>query len=119
MYVRTLVLALALIACTGEAEKPPEPAQPPKAEAPAPPKTLAIDELRASAENITLVPSPAEMQRALDKAGIAQGLSALVPDRKLKMDVANKDVVAVRTGVVLADALLTVKDAPKEKLVER
>jgi hypothetical protein len=42
-----------------------------------------------------------------------------VPERKLKMDVANKDVIAVRTGVVLADALLTVKDAPKEKLVER
>jgi uncharacterized coiled-coil protein SlyX len=78
-----------------------------------------VADLQAAAENIALVPSPAEMQRALQKNGIQEGLSAMVPDRKLKMDVQNKDVVAVRTGVVLADALLTVKDAPAEKLVER
>ena len=39
-----------------------------------------------------------------------------MPDRSLKMDVPNKDQVAVRTGVILADLLLTVKGAEKEKL---
>lgn len=124
-----LTSVLALTACSGESDsKPadatatPEKGQEPPTAAPATakaPDPIALADLQASAENITLVPSPAEMQRALDKAGIAGGLSKLVVERKLKMDVANKDVIAVRSGVVLADALLTVKDAPKEKLVER
>lgn len=122
MRFPSFLVFLALAGCPGEekpAETPAQPAQPADATVAAPPAKLAIDELKASAQNVTLVPSPAEMQKALDKAGIAEGLSKLVPERQLKMDVENKDVVAVRTGVVLADALLTVKDAPKEKLVER
>lgn len=120
LYSLALVLA---VGCSGgeEAKKPEEtkPAEAPTTEPAPPAPTLALQDLAAQAENIALVPSPAEMQRALEKAGIAQGLSAMVPDRKLKLDIENKDVVAVRTGVVLADALLTVKDAPKDKLIER
>lgn len=122
MRFPSILVFLALAGCPSE-EKPAEtqaqPTQPADTTPAAPPAKLAVDELKATAQNVTLVPSPAEMQKALDKAGIAQGLSTLVPERSLKMDVENKDVVAVRTGVVLADALLTVKDAPKEKLVER
>lgn len=114
-------LTLTLLGCSGEEAKPPET---PTAEAPnptPPPEApaLAVQDLQAQAENIALVPSPVEMQKALEKAGIAQGLSGMVPARTLKLDVENKDVLAVRTGVVLADALLTVKDAPKETLVAR
>lgn len=89
--------------------------------APAPPPAAKLDlaQLQKMAENIALVPSPAEMQRALDHAGIAQGLGALVTDRAMKMDVEDKDVIAVRTGVLLADAILGVKDAPKDKLIAR
>jgi len=83
------------------------------------PPAIGMEELKAAAENIALVPSPAEMQKALEKNGIATGLSGKVVDRPLKMDISNKDVVAVRTGVAMADALLTVKDAPPEKLVAR
>ncbi|MDP2304483.1 MAG: hypothetical protein Q8P18_00480 [Pseudomonadota bacterium] len=124
----TLLLALALFACGGEtaSEKDQATAQPNGQPTPAPdttpsvpPTAIAVADLRAEAENIALVPSPAEMQKALEKAGVAGGLSALVTDRAFKMDVANKDIVAVRTGVLLADALLTVKDAPKEQLVAR
>lgn len=118
-----IVSLLGVAACTGEsatstdgATPATEPANPTPAAAPDP---IALADLAASAQNITLVPSPAEMQKALDKAGIAQGLDKLVPERKLKMDIENKDVIAVRTGVVLADALLTVKDSPKDKLTER
>lgn len=125
MHPRSLSpLALLLLAACSGGEEPTKPEEVKTVEAPstepAPPApTLALQDLAAQAENIALVPSPAEMQRSLEKAGIAQGLSALVPERKLKLDAENKDVVAVRTGVVLADALLTVKDAPKDKLLER
>lgn len=115
-----ILAAFSLTACSGgEAPKatPTPAAGTPKIAAT--PGPIAMEELTKTAENVSLVPSPAEMQKALEKAGISEGLSKMVPDRKLKMDVENQDVVAVRTGVVLADALLTVKDATPEKLVER
>lgn len=134
----TLLLALALLAavlpaavlpgCGGESapekDKAGEPPQGMQQHAPdttpaVPPSAIAVAELKAQAENIALVPSPAEMQKALEKAGVAGGLSSLVKVREFNMAVENKDIVAVRTGVLLADALLTVKDAPKEHLVAR
>lgn len=119
-----LLLAAVLTGCSGDATTAEAPKDAPQAPAPdttpaTPPPTLAAADLQAQAENIALVPSPAEMQKALEKAGVAGGLSKLVPTREYKMDVDNKDVVAVRTGVVLADALLTVKDAEKDVLVAR
>jgi PBP1b-binding outer membrane lipoprotein LpoB len=116
MLAAVLSAALfSLVGCSGE-EAPAKDPTPPAVEAA--PKLDAAT-LKAAAENIALVPSPAEMQKALEKNGIQSGLSALVPERQLKMDIENKDVVAVRTGVVLADALLTVKDAPNDKLSGR
>ncbi len=118
MRIPMLLTALVIGACSGT--EPAEPAEPPKQAAPDPhkgPTTPALDELRAQAQNIALVPSPAEMQKALSSAGIEARLSEMVPDRQLKMDVPNKDQVAVRTGVVLADMLLTVRKADKDRLV--
>lgn len=115
-----LLLAL-LVACGGE-EKPKEvkPTIPqPKPEEIKPPDKIAIEELEKTAANVALVPSPIEMQKALERAQIQQALATLVTDRKLKMDVSNKDVIAVRTGVLLADVLLTLKDAPKGTLVDQ
>lgn len=121
MRIPTLLAAVLLAGCPADekAAEPTKPAELPVETPAAPPAVLKFDELKAQAQNITLVPSPAEMQRALEKAGISAALSGLVPDRQVKMDVENKDVVAVRTGVVLADAMLTVKEAPKEKLTAR
>lgn len=123
MRVIPLLVLLGFAACSGETTEPPKESPPvgeaPNTTPPAAPSTLGAAELAAQAENTALVPSPAEMQKALDKAGIATGLSGMVPDRDFKMDAENKDVVAVRTGVVLADTLLTVKDAPKDKLLAR
>lgn len=124
-FVSLLILSFAVGCSDDQKAGGGNPVPPPPGENPGgttksePTPELKLEELQQGAENIALVPSPAEMQRALDKAGIAKGLSAMVADRTLKMDVENKDVVAVRTGVALADALLTVKDAPKEKLVAR
>ena len=77
------------------------------------------EQLEAEAQNITLVPSPAEMEKALVNVGIDSALSTLVDDRLIGVDVENLDQVAVRTGVVLAQVILTVKTAPKERLVAR
>jgi hypothetical protein len=118
----SVVLILLVAACDGsnptEAEKQAQP-DPATMTPSAPPTKLSAEELAAAAQNVGLVPSPVETQKALEKAGISSGISQLVPERPFKLNVDNKDVVAVRTGVVLADALLTVKDAPKEKLIER
>lgn len=117
-WTPTLLLVAALTACSGT-ETPPEPTpEDPPAAVDAPPVRAEIspDELKSKAENTALVPSPAEMQKALDAAKIGAQLAQKVPDRTLKMDVPNKDQVAVRTGVILADLLLTVKEADKAKL---
>ena len=104
-------------ACSGAPEAPaPEPAPAP---APQAPPTLDLATLQAQAQNIALTPSPAEMQAALAKAQISQSLAELVQQREVDMDTPNKDRVAVRTGVLVADVVLTIKTAPKEDLVAR
>jgi hypothetical protein len=123
----SLIVALTVLstpACSGEASNPEakpveKPSEVPSTEKAPAAAEISIADLQASAQNVTLAPSPAEMQKAMEKAGISDGLSKLVSDRAMKMDVANKDIIAVRTGVVLADCLLTVKDAPKDKLLAR
>ncbi len=117
MRIPTLMTAMVMVACSGSEPEAPSAATPNEVAKPAAPAVPSLDELRKSAENIALVPSPAEMQKALSSAGIEAQLSELVAERDLKMDVPNKDQVAVRTGVVLADMLLTVRKADKDKLV--
>jgi len=60
------------------------------------------------------------MQKSLSNAGLNSKLSSLVSaERKIMMTVEDKDNLAVRTGVVLADLVLTVKSATKEEKIER
>ncbi len=79
---------------------------------------LDIAALKAEATRVVLVPSPTETQAALKKAGIEAALSDLVQDRTYS-DRSDADHVAVRTGVVMADVLLTLKTSEKAKLTER
>ena len=73
-----------------------------------------------SSEEVALVPSPAEMQKSLSNAGLSSKLSDLVrSDRNISMDVSDKDNLAVRTGVVLADLVLTIESASKEQKTAR
>lgn len=67
-------------------------------------------------DNIALVPSPVETEKALRKAGIDKKLSDLISNRELDLKNQNLDNAAVRTGVVIADMLLTVKTADKPTL---
>jgi hypothetical protein len=114
-------LALVLAACEGEKPAAPTPTPEPTPAPPAasPEKTFDKATLAAAAEQVALVPSPAEMQRSLEKAGVNKALATMVQERDIVVKVENKDQVAVRTGVILADLLLTVKTAPKERLTAR
>jgi hypothetical protein len=119
MNLSMISLVALLAGCGGgDSKKPTEPAAQ-DVTTQAPPAAVDLTSLKAQAENVTLVPAPMEMQKALDKAGIAETLEGLVQERKLNFDSQDADVAAVRTGVVLADTLLTVKSAAPEKLVAR
>lgn len=120
-----LFATLLAVACdsgsNAPADAPPADAAPAAGAEQAAPPAPNLDKtaLEAQARDVILVPSPTEMQNALAQAGIAEGLSALVPDRSPNMESTDRDVVSVRTGTVLAYALLTVKDAETAALVTR
>jgi hypothetical protein len=123
MTLRSLSLAcaLTLVACTGQ------PTAPPVTTAPTPEapevKPLADQDpgsLAASADKkFTLVPSPVETQGALEGAGIETKMSALIEKRDFNFDTADQDDTAIRTGVLLANTLLTVKTSSDEELLAR
>lgn len=92
---------------TPEPEAPQEaPTTPEIAPAPAPPEKGPQG----------LVPSVLETQAALKKSGITTELAGLTEQRAYDLSADAPDRAAVRTGVVLADMLLTVKDSSKERL---
>lgn len=111
-----VVAVLALGSCSGGAE--PEATEEPAPTHPTTPE-LTSEQLEQGAENFTLVPSPVETQRALERAGIETQLSTLITGRELDVSNEDEDNAAVRTGVVVADMLLTVKSSPKEDLLMR
>jgi hypothetical protein len=52
-------------------------------------------------------------------AGITQSLAPHVPDRSFNMEKGEPDALAMRTGVILADAILSGPDVPKDRFVQR
>lgn len=116
----TRTAAFALFVAFAGCGTPPAPVEPvpPPVEVPSTPPVLTPEQLAAGAENIALVPSVIETQSALEAAGITTKLADLLADKKFDMASKDKDNVAVRTGVVIADMMLTVKTSPKEKLLE-
>jgi copper chaperone CopZ len=59
------------------------------------------------------------MERSLAHAGVERKLATMVDDKPISMDVENKDQIAVRAGVVLADLVLTVKESSTERTMQR
>ncbi len=114
-----LVLLISLFACTGEVLTPPEPA-PIEAPAAAPETPdVNVAQLRDEADAAALVPSPVETQKALEASGIDTKLATLIPKHKFDLDANDMDHAAVRSGVLLADVLLTVKTAETKELIRR
>jgi hypothetical protein len=117
----TLATLLVLASCGGgepvaETAPPEAPAADEASSNPEAP-TLDKEELASSADNIALVPSIVETQKALAASGIDSELAKLITERTFDMNSAETEKVAVRTGVILADLLLTAKTADTEKLV--
>lgn len=117
MLPRLCCFALALLPLGAGCGDPPAP--PPEAPAaPQPALTLSAADL-AAADPVALVPAPREMQRALERAGVAQSLASRVSDRPAPPADADLDRVAVYTGVVLADLLLTASSATPAQIGAR
>ena len=112
-----LTLLFGLSVGCGSSETP-EVVETPKAEPPSKDfGAIDMEKLEEIADQVNLVPSPLKMQEELQKAGVASKLSAMVAsDRNLSMDIESLDQVAIRTGVVLADVVLTINTATPEQL---
>lgn len=109
-FVAPLLFALA---CGGADTTPAEPA-PAAAEKPAPaPAPSEAATLKSAA------PSPLQLDRDVSAAGLQTALAGLVPDRSFSMTEGSTDSAAVRTGVVLADAILAGPDTSKELFLRR
>ena len=94
----------------------------PPAEAPAPevPAQGSVEVVDAGlGPNIRIIPELPETQQALEAAGIEVEIAKLVPMRAYDMSITAPDLAAVRTGVLLADVLLTVKTSESDVLVQR
>ncbi len=119
MY-RLLICACLLATACGPSE-PPAPTEPPVPAQAAPPEPPppAQDAPAVAVNYRALVPSPLGIERSVREAGVAESLDALVPDRVFAPGEDEPNITAVRSGVVLADAILAGKDAPTAKLLER
>jgi hypothetical protein len=113
------MLSLHLWGCSSSTPEAPAPDPAPAAEAH--PETPQIDvaQLEAEADEVALVPSPVETQKALEASGIDTKLATLIPKHQFDLEADSLDHAAVRTGVLLADVLLTVKSAKTPQLVQR
>jgi hypothetical protein len=114
----SLVSLVTLVACSGSPE--PAPAEPPAPVAAETPELGDQDPALLAAQadrKYALVPSPVETEAALAKAGIDGKLGGLITVRAWKLDEKDTERVAVRTGVILADTLLTLKTAKDEEVI--
>lgn len=113
-----LPLALLVVACTDSTPAPAPPVAAPLKAEPSSPAAIAPADL-LSAPNVVLAPSPLESRLALEKAGLTLDITPLVKPRAYSLDGPNKDLVALRTGVLLADAVLTVKEGTDAEVAAR
>lgn len=100
-----ILTALTLAGC--DSPPPPAPAAPPPPPAaPASPEVAKI-----------LAPSPLKLEAEVREAGVADALGDLVPVSPAEVTTDDKDRIAVRTGVVLAYAVLGGRETPKGPFV--
>lgn len=103
------MLTLLLFACSTE---------PAPVTTPAPVVEALNPEQIAAAVDQALAPSPHETRLAVEKAGISLTFATLLPERNYRFDNADIDRVALRTGVILSDLVLAVKEAETPWLVD-
>ena len=118
-----MILSLTILLLGTACNDTPQEQPPPKDTAvqKEPPKNFTLDVTKLDAQivqEIALVPSPAEMQKALAKAGLQSKLGELASSSApISMTTDDPDQLAVRCGVVLAELALTVQTASNEKII--
>ena len=113
-HLSSALFLLALTACGGAettTEETPAPAPVPA------PVVEADTEAAEQAAADVLVPSPSETQKAVEAAGIETELATLIEHPEINTVEGSEDQVAVSTGVVVADLLLTAKTSSNDQLV--
>jgi len=123
MLTRFGIMALLTvqISCSGESIEPNEaPAEETEAKKSGVKDKLDLNALADAVNKAELVPSPIEMEAKLKSAGLQQNLGSLIPTSKdLKVIVEDNDQVAIRTGIVMADLVLTLKTADQASILKR
>lgn len=109
------MLGLLLVACPPSEDSPD--VEPAPATVKAPPPESRTD-LADVAINTSLVASPTELQEAMLHAGVDIKFGTILERRNLKLDGEDKEQVALRTGIVLADMVLTLNDSEKDDLIQ-
>ena len=112
-----VVIAALLVGCGGD-DSPAASADPAQASNDA---TLSPETVKAAAIPSGLIPSPLEVESAVRKSGVAKDLQSRVPrDRGFTLsDGTHIDRVAMQTGVLLTDVILTARDADGAVLSKR
>jgi hypothetical protein len=113
------ILTLALQGCTSD--EPTATVDAPKEEAPKQGfNKLDPNALAAAVNKAELVPSPIEMEEKLKAAGLQQDLGSLIPTSKdFEVIVEDNDQTAIRTGIVMADLVLTLKTSESDVILKR
>ena len=86
----------------------------------APPAKSTIN-ITAEAEKIeqqALTPSPLETRKAAEKEGLTTEFSSLIQKRSFDFPTEDTDLIALRTGIVLADTVLQIKELEKTDLLK-
>ena len=116
-FLRYLLLSALVSACDGADEKTPPPVASPSNDASLSPEDIKAAPVIPSG----LIPSPLEIENAVRVAGVAPSLVDRVPaDRGYEVTpTTHLDRVAVQTGVLLTDVILTARTADAKDLARR
>ena len=80
--------------------------------------TLDITAQAEKIEQEALTPSPLETRKAAEKEGLTADFAGLIQKRSFEFPTEDTDLIALRTGIVLADTVLQIKELEKDALLK-
>jgi hypothetical protein len=115
-----LVLFSFALSCIGDSSTPEETPAVPTPEENAGFNKLDPNALADAVNKAELVPSPLDMEKKLKAAGLQKDLGSLIPGSKdFEVIVKDNDQTAIRTGIVMADLVLTLKTSDQATILKR
>ena len=113
------MLACGDVATENESNKESPAKMEPKAQVKeAPVKPAAIIAEAQEVEQEALTPSPLETRKAAEKEGLTTEFASLIQKRSFDFPTEDTDLIALRTGIVLADTVLQIKELEKSALLK-